>query len=152
MRFSLRVNGINYGVEVEPDTPLLWVLRDDLGLTGTKYGCGTGHCGTCTVLIGGQPHRACEVPISEISSGVVTIEGVSGPVAEGVIRAWREIDLAECGYCQSGQIITAIALLTEIPWPSDRQIDLAFDGNLCRCAAYLAIRRAVHHAANIIKR
>ncbi|WP_239025158.1 (2Fe-2S)-binding protein [Rhodoligotrophos defluvii] len=153
MRFSIRVNGTVHRVEAEPDTPLLWILRDVLGLTGTKYGCGTGDCGACTVLVGSRPRRSCQLRIARLGhASIVTIEGISGAVADGVLKAWREADLSECGYCQSGQIITAIALLTTNVQPSDREIDQAFDGSICRCTAYLGIRRAVHHAANIIKR
>ncbi len=152
MGISLKVNGRVHIVDAPPDTPLLWILRDELGLTGAKYGCGTGDCGSCMVLIAGQPHPSCQWRLSRVPrGGVVTIEGIEGPVAEAVRTAWRHIDLAECGYCQSGQIITAIALLSATPRPSDRQIDLAFNSTICRCACYLGIRRAVYYAADLIK-
>ncbi|WP_342642937.1 (2Fe-2S)-binding protein [Rhodoligotrophos ferricapiens] len=153
MRFTLHLNGTVHSLEVEPDTPLLWVLREELGLVGAKYGCGTGDCGACTVLVAGQPRRSCLLRIARLGNAeVITIEGLTGPVASGVLRAWREIDNAECGYCQSGQILTAVALLSRVSEPSDQQIDLAFDGNICRCTAYLGIRRAVHYASTIIER
>ena len=153
MRLSLRINGIAAEVETEADTPLLWILRDQLGLTGTKYGCGAGHCGSCMVLINGRAKRACLVSAAKAAkTSVVTIEGVRGPVADCVLAAWRQNDISECGYCMSGQIISAIALLSELPRPTDAQIDAQMDGNLCRCAAYSGIRRAIRQASDSIGR
>ena len=145
---SLRINGTTRNVDVDGDTPLLWVLRDDLGLTGTKFGCGAALCGACTVLVGDVPTRSCSLPVSAVGSGeITTIEGVSGPEAMAVQRAWIARDVPQCGYCQSGQIISAIALLKAIRKPTDHDIDLAMAGNLCRCATYVRIRAAIHDAA-----
>ncbi|HEX9556534.1 MAG TPA: (2Fe-2S)-binding protein [Reyranella sp.] len=145
---SLRINGTTRSVDVDGDTPLLWVLRDDLGLTGTKFGCGAALCGACTVLVGDVPTRSCSLPVSAVGSGeITTIEGVSGPEAMAVQRAWIARDVPQCGYCQSGQIISAIALLKAIRKPTDHDIDLAMAGNLCRCATYVRIRAAIHDAA-----
>ena len=147
----LQINGASRPVDVEGDVPLLWVLRDELGLTGTKYGCGVAQCGACTVLIGGHAARACVTPAAALAGrDVVTIEGVSGKVAQAVQGAWRRLDVAQCGYCQSGQIMSAVALLTEIPRPSDAQIDAAMSGNVCRCATYVRIRAAIHEAARTL--
>jgi isoquinoline 1-oxidoreductase alpha subunit len=143
-----RVNGTARTVDVEGDLPLLWLLREDLGLTGTKYGCGVAQCGACTVHVGGQAMRSCVLPATAVKDReVVTIEGVSGDVARAVQDAWRRLDVAQCGYCQSGQIMSAIALLTEIRRPSDADIDAAMSGNVCRCATYVRIRAAIHEAA-----
>jgi isoquinoline 1-oxidoreductase alpha subunit len=148
---TLRVNGTSRTVDVDADTPLLWVLRDDLRLTGTKFGCGVAQCGACTVHIGGQPARACVTPVGAVQGReVVTIEGVTGRVAQAVRDAWRRLDVVQCGYCQSGQIMSAIALLTEIPRPSDSDIDGAMTGNVCRCATYVRIRAALHLAARTL--
>jgi isoquinoline 1-oxidoreductase alpha subunit len=145
---TLRVNGKNRQVDVPGDTPLLWVLRDELQLTGTKYGCGVAQCGACTVHLGGRAVRACMTPVSAVAGReVTTIEGVSGKVAEAVQGAWQRLDVVQCGYCQSGQIMSAIALLAEKPKPTDADIDGALNGNLCRCATYVRIRAAVHEAA-----
>jgi isoquinoline 1-oxidoreductase alpha subunit len=150
---KLRVNGKPRDVDVHPGTPLLWVLRDELQLTGTKYGCGVAQCGACTVYLGGQPVRACVTPLSSVGDReVTTIEGVSGKVAEAVQGAWRRLDVVQCGYCQSGQIMTAIALLSEKPRPTDDDVDGALTGNICRCATYARIRAAVHEAAKDLGR
>ena len=150
--YTLKVNGTVYEVDVEPDTPLLWVLRDELKLTGTKFGCGMAQCGACTAHLDGQPIRSCVTPIEAIGEGeVTTIEGISGPEAEAVQAAWQELAVPQCGYCQSGQIMTAVALLGEIPSPSDADIDGALVGNICRCATYQRIRAAVHAAARTLE-
>jgi len=149
---TLLVNGERHQVDVEPDTPLLWVLRDELGLTGTKFGCGIAQCGACTVHVYGQPRRACATPVAAVEGAeITTIEGVSGPVAEAVQGAWVAIDVPQCGYCQSGQVMSAIALLTEIPKPGDTDIDHAMNGNVCRCATYVRIRQAIHNAATSLE-
>src|SRR5215468_1355084 len=145
---TLRVNGSRKDVDVSPDTPLLWVLRDELQLTGTKYGCGVAQCGACTVHVGGQAMRACVTPVSAVGDReVTTIEGVHGKVAEAVQGAWRRLDVVQCGYCQSGQVMSAIALLNERPRPTDDDVDGAMTGNICRCATYVRIRAAIHEAA-----
>ena len=145
---TLSVNGTSHTVDADPDTPLLWVLRDDLKLTGTKYGCGIAQCGACTVHIDGKPRRACVTPISEVANKrVTTIEGLSGAQAAAVRKAWVALDVPQCGYCQSGQVMTAVALLRAIPRPTDAQIDAAMAGNVCRCATYVRIRAAIHQAA-----
>ena len=144
----LRVNGQRREVDVSADTPLLWVLRDELQLTGTKYGCGIAQCGACTVHVGGEAVRSCVTSLSDVGDReVVTIEGLSGPVARAVQEAWRRLEVVQCGYCQSGQIMSAIALLSEKRRPTDGDIDEAMTGNLCRCAAYVRIRAAIHEAA-----
>ena len=149
---SITVNGAARTVEAEPDTPLLWVLRDDLKLTGTKYGCGIAQCGACTVHVDGKPRRSCVTPISEVAGKrVTTIEGLSGRRAAAVQKAWTQLDVPQCGYCQSGQVMTAVALLTEIPRPTDAQIDAAMAGNVCRCATYVRIRAAIHDAAKSVR-
>jgi isoquinoline 1-oxidoreductase alpha subunit len=148
VELTLRINGAPRRLEVDGDTPLLWALRDDLGLTGTKFGCGAAFCGACTVLMDGVPLRSCSLPVSAVGNReVTTIEGVAGPEAAAVQRAWIARDVPQCGYCQSGQIIGAIALLKSIRRPTDRDIDLAMSGNLCRCATYVRIREAIHAAA-----
>ena len=150
--FTLRINGITRSLEVDGDTPLLWVLRDDLGLSGTKFGCGAALCGACTVFVGNVPVRSCSLPVSALGTGeVTTIEGVSGPEAAAVQRAWIARDVPQCGYCQSGQIISAIALLKANRKPTDHDIDLAMAGNLCRCATYVRIRAAIHDAARALE-
>jgi isoquinoline 1-oxidoreductase alpha subunit len=152
MAITMTVNGVKQSVEVTPGTPLLWVLRDHLGLTGTKFGCGVAQCGACTVHVNGLPRRACVTPIEAVADGAVTtIEGVAGPEADAIRTAWQAIDVPQCGYCQSGQIMSAIALLQAKPAPSDDDIDLAMNGNLCRCATYMRIRRAIKTAAKEIK-
>ncbi len=148
---TLRVNGRSRTVDVDPDTPLLWVLRDDLRLTGTKFGCGVAQCGACTVHINGEAARACVTPVGAVQGReVVTIEGVSGTVGQAVQEAWRRLDVVQCGYCQSGQIMSAIALLSEIRRPSDADIVAAMTGNVCRCATYVRIRAAIHEAARTL--
>jgi isoquinoline 1-oxidoreductase alpha subunit len=148
MKFRLTVNGDQHRVDVDPSTPLLWVLRDELQLTGTKYGCGVAQCGACTVHVGGRPMRACVLPMSALKNReVTTIEGVRGPVAAAVQEAWETIQVPQCGYCQTGQIMTTIALLDKKPRPGDDDVDGALAGNVCRCATYSRIRRAVHEAA-----
>ncbi|MBP8232791.1 (2Fe-2S)-binding protein [Rhizorhabdus sp.] len=147
MSFSITVNGESRSVDVDDDTPLLWVLRDDLGLTGTKFGCGVAMCGACTVHMDGQPIRSCSMPISGVSGEIRTIEAVEGAEAKAVQAAWVAHDVPQCGYCQSGQVMSAVALLREKPQPTDEDIDLAMNGNLCRCATYVRIRAAIHAAA-----
>ncbi len=148
MSLTLRINGETRPVEAEAETPLLWVLRDELDLTGTKYGCGVAACGACTVLVDGVATRSCQTFVGDLEGvEVTTIEGVEGPVAEAVQQAWRDLDVVQCGYCQSGQILSAIALLSEQPNPRDEDIDGAMYGNACRCATYQRIRAAIHQAA-----
>lgn len=145
---SLTVNGKKQTVEVTPDTPLLWVLRDTLGLTGTKYGCGIAQCGSCTVLLDGDAIRSCVTTIADCEGkSVTTIEGLSADSTHAVQKAWIEDDVPQCGYCQSGQIMAAAALLAAHPQPTDKQIDDAMQGILCRCGTYPRIRRAIHKAA-----
>jgi isoquinoline 1-oxidoreductase alpha subunit len=147
---KLNVNGKVRDFEAPPDMPLLWVLRDLLGLTGTKYGCGMAQCGACTVHVDGEAVRSCALPASEVGARkVTTIEGLSADGLHPVQRAWIEADVVQCGYCQPGQIMAAAALLKEAPRPSDTQIDAALSGNLCRCGTYQRIRQAVHFAANM---
>jgi isoquinoline 1-oxidoreductase subunit alpha len=148
VRYRLTVNRKTREVEAEPDTPLLWVLRDGLKLTGTKYGCGVGVCGACTVLDGGKATRSCQVPIQlAVGRRITTIEGLSPDGGHPCQRAWLEEDVAQCGYCQPGMILEAAALLTEKPKPSDVDIDRVFSDHVCRCGSYPRIRRAVHRAA-----
>lgn len=149
--FELTVNGKKRVVSVYPDTPLLWVLRDTLGLTGTKYGCGMSLCGACTVHLNGKAIRSCVTPVaSVIGNEITTIEGLTDDVGSAVQQAWIEEDVPQCGYCQSGQIMAATALLAKLPKPSDADIDEAMSGNLCRCGTYQRIRRAIHRAANSV--
>jgi isoquinoline 1-oxidoreductase subunit alpha len=148
---DLTINGTTRTVDADPDMPLLWALRDILNLTGTKYGCGIAACGACTVHLDGQPVRSCQTPISDAAGKAVTmIEGVRGPVAEAVQNAWIKLDVPQCGYCQSGQIMSAIGLLSENRKPADADIDAAMSGNLCRCATYQRIRGAVKEAAKTL--
>jgi isoquinoline 1-oxidoreductase alpha subunit len=148
MPIMLNVNGRSRELDVDAETPLLWVLREDLGLTGTKYGCGIAQCGACTVHVDGEPMRSCSVPVSAVAGRkVTTIEGVSSRAAKAVQKAWVELDVVQCGYCQSGQIMSATALLEKKPRPTDTDIDHAMAGNLCRCATYHRIRAAIHAAA-----
>lgn len=145
---TLTVNGVSRTLQSEPDTPLLWVLRDELKLTGTKYGCGIAQCGACTVHVDGKTRRSCVTPVSEVAGrNVTTIEGLSGPLAVAVQQAWTALDVPQCGYCQSGQVMSAVALLTAIANPTDDEIDAAMTGNVCRCATYVRIRAAIHEAA-----
>lgn len=142
------VNGSTHQADGDPEMPLLWYLRDLAGLTGTKYGCGLGLCGTCTVLVDGQPARACLLPVGELEGrAITTIEGLSSDGLHPVQEAWRELNVAQCGYCQSGQIMQAVALLAKTPDPSDAEIDAAMSGNLCRCGTYPRIRAAIRQAA-----
>jgi isoquinoline 1-oxidoreductase subunit alpha len=146
--FSLNVNGQVQNVDVLPDTPLLWVLRDAIGLTGTKFGCGIAQCGACTVFMNGKPLRSCSIPVSAIGNrAITTIEGITGREAAAVQKAWIARDVPQCGYCQSGQVMSAVALLKQVKKPSDQDIDLAMNGNICRCATYVRIRAAIHGAA-----
>jgi isoquinoline 1-oxidoreductase alpha subunit len=146
---SLRVNGKRTTVDAPPDMPLLWVLRDLLDLKGTKFGCGAAQCGACTVHYNGSPIRSCVTPVSAAQGGeVTTIEGLSPDGSHPLQRAWQELDVPQCGYCQAGQLMSAAALLAKTPKPTDAQIDAAMNGNLCRCATYLRIRQAIHQAAD----
>lgn len=146
--FSLTVNGREHTVDVESDTPLLWVLRDTLGFTGTKYSCGIGMCGTCTVHLDGEASQSCVIPVSEVAGRhITTIEGLSANGDHPVQRAWIAENVSQCGYCQPGQIMKAAALLASNPNPTDADIDAAMSDNLCRCGTYQRIRRAIHHAA-----
>jgi isoquinoline 1-oxidoreductase alpha subunit len=145
---TLNVNGRDLKADVEPDTPLLWTLRDGLGLTGTKFGCGMAQCGACTVHLDGQPIRSCVTPVSAVGNKkVTTIEGLSADGTHPVQRAWEAEQVPQCGYCQSGQIMAAAALLAKTPKPSDADIDQAMAGNICRCGTYQRIRKAIHTAA-----
>lgn len=147
-RFTLKVNGKRQQVDVSPDTPLLWVLRDHLDLTGTKYGCGIGQCGACTVHVNGEAMRSCALPIAAAEgTQITTIEGLSKEGDHPVQLAWQEIDVPQCGYCQAGQIMSAAALIKNNPSPSDADIDAAMQGNICRCGTYPRIRQAIHSAA-----
>ncbi len=145
---TLRINGRSHPLDVEPDTPLLWALRDAAGLTGTKYGCGIGTCGACTVHLDGRPIRSCRMAVSDVGDrAVTTIEGLSPDVTHAVQKAWIAEEVPQCGYCQSGQIMSAAALLASNGSPSDSDIDRAMSGNICRCGTYDRIRRAIHRAA-----
>ena len=149
MSFKLTVNGHSTTVDVPADMPLLWVLRDVLNLRGTKYGCGIGQCGACTVHLNGKAVRSCLTPVSAAAKGpVTTIEGLSADGSHPLQVAWQEIDVAQCGYCQAGQIMSAAALLAAKPKPTDQDIDSAMNGNICRCGTYLRIREAIHKAAS----
>lgn len=148
---TLNINGEAHDLEVDGETPLLWVLRDTLGLTGTKYGCGIAQCGACVVLLDGSPVPSCQTPVSAAANAkVVTIEGLTGTVAQAVQRAWTEGDVPQCGYCQSGQIVAAVALLSENPKPTDAEIDTAMTTHLCRCATYQRIRAGIHAASRAL--
>ncbi len=145
---TLKVNGTEVSHDGDPSMPLLWFLRDVQGLTGTKFGCGIAQCGACTVHLNGEPRRSCVTPMSMLDGAdVVTIEGANGKVTDAVRAAWVALDVPQCGYCQSGQIMSAIGLLSLTPKPSDRDIDLAMTGNICRCCTYHRIRAAIHDAA-----
>ena len=146
---SLKINGAPHDLDVAADMPLLWAIRDVLNMTGTKFGCGIAQCGACTVHLDGQPIRSCQTAVSDAAGhDITTIEGVNGKVADAVKAAWRELDVVQCGYCQSGQIMSAIGLLSQTPKPSDDDIVSAMDGNVCRCATYVRIRSAIHDAAS----
>jgi aerobic-type carbon monoxide dehydrogenase small subunit (CoxS/CutS family) len=150
---SLKVNGKVYEVAVPADTPLLWVIRENLGLTGTKFGCGISLCGACTVHVSGEATRSCVIPVSAVvGKEITTIEGISADGSHPVQKAWVAEDVPQCGYCHSGQIMTAVALLAKKPKPSDADIDDAMSGNICRCGTYQRIRRAIHRAAEIMAR
>lgn len=150
MNVTFRVNGRDVSVDVQPNTPLLWVLRDELGIRGPKFGCGIAQCGACTVHLDGAPVRSCSTPIQSVEDAdVLTIEGLSEDGTHPLQRAWKELDVPQCGYCQAGQIMSAAALLREHARPTDAQIDQAMAGNLCRCGTYLRIRRAIHEAAGM---
>lgn len=149
-QYTLSINGAARTLDAAPETPLLWVLRDQLQLVGSKFGCGIGQCGACTVHLDGVPTRACITPISEVGRRqVTTIEGLSKNGDHPLQIAWQELDVPQCGYCQAGQIMTAAALLKKSPKPSDAEIDAALDGNLCRCGTYLRIRAGIHRAAEL---
>ncbi len=148
----LDINGKSVNVDAAPDTPLLWVLRDHLGMTGTKFGCGMALCGACTVHLDGAPVRSCRLPLSAVGNHkITTIEGLSGKVGAAVQAAWDHIDVPQCGYCQSGQVLAATALLSNNPKPSDADIDAAMSGNICRCGTYQRIRAAIHDAAKSLE-
>ena len=148
MSVTLRVNGVDQQVDASPDTPLLWVIRDHLNLTGTKFGCGLAQCGACTVHMEGQPIRSCVTPVSSVAGkDITTIEGLATPAAQAVQTAWNELEVPQCGYCQSGQVMAATALLEANKNPTDADIDAAMSGNVCRCATYSRIRHAIKDAA-----
>jgi isoquinoline 1-oxidoreductase alpha subunit len=149
-KFTLNDKAVS--LDVDPDMPLLWAVRDEIGLTGSKFGCGAAQCGACTMHVDGQPVRACSTPLSAIEGQkVTTIEGLGGKVAQAVQAAWVKHEVAQCGYCQSGQIMSAVALLTDNKKPNDAQIDEAMQGNICRCATYVRIRAAIHDAAKTVR-
>ena len=149
-RYSLNVNGRTLSVDVAADTPMLWVLRDTLGLVGTKYGCGIGECGACTIQLDGKPVRGCLTPVSAVGrQAITTIEGLDPAGKHPLQKAWVELDVPQCGYCQAGQLMTAAALLKRNPRPTDDDIDRAMDGNLCRCASYPRIREGIKRAAEL---
>src|SRR5678815_1240699 len=153
MPFTLNVNGKTTTVDVPGDMPLLWVLRDVMNLRGTKFGCGIGQCGACTVHVRGRAQRACQTPVSAAAgAAITTIEGLSPDGSHPLQQAWQELDVPQCGYCQAGQIMTAAALLSTTPKPTDADIDRAMNGNLCRCGSYLRIRQAIHKAASLPSR
>jgi isoquinoline 1-oxidoreductase alpha subunit len=150
--YSINVNGESRNVDVASDTPLLWVLRDSLGLVGTKYGCGIAQCGSCTVHVNGTAVRSCSLPVSAVgSSKITTIEGLSKDGSHPVQQAWQEVDVPQCGYCQAGQIMQASALLAKTPNPTDEQIETAMNGNICRCGTYHRIKEAVVLASSKMK-
>lgn len=146
-KYELKVNGRTYECETAADTPLLWVLRDELNLTGTKFGCGKAHCGACTIHLNGKPIRSCSLPVSAAKGNITTIEGLSTDASHPLQRAWVELDVPQCGYCQAGQLMSAAALLAKNPHPTDADIDAAMSGNLCRCGTYTRIRKAIKLAA-----
>jgi isoquinoline 1-oxidoreductase alpha subunit len=147
--YALTINGKSHAVDVPADMPLLWVIRDVVGLKGTKFGCGIGQCGACTVQLDGAPTRSCQTQVSTVGTKkVTTIEGLSRDGSHPLQRAWQELDVPQCGYCQAGQLMTAAALLTRIAKPTDQQIEQAMNGNVCRCGTYMRIKEAIHLAAN----
>jgi isoquinoline 1-oxidoreductase subunit alpha len=148
---TLNVNGESHQLDVSPEMPLLWAIRDKLNLTGTKFGCGHAMCGACVVHLDGEAARSCSIMVGEAAGKkITTIEGVSGPVAEAVTHAWQSLDVVQCGYCQSGQIMSAIVLLNENKNPTDEDINMGMEGNICRCGTYVRIRRAIHQAAKAL--
>ncbi len=152
MKFQVKVNGEERSVDVDDDTPLLWVLRDELKLKGTKFGCGVAQCGACTVYVDGEPTRSCVTTIDSLDGAeVTTIDALEGKAAEAIRAAWREYDVPQCGYCQSGQIMAASHLLANTAKPSDLDIDEAMEGNVCRCVTYHRIRMAIHRASEIME-
>ncbi|WP_325894465.1 (2Fe-2S)-binding protein [Grimontia sp. NTOU-MAR1] len=152
MSVSVNINGQDLELDVPADTPLLWAIRDNLNLTGTKFGCGVAQCGACTVHMGGQPIRSCVTPVSAVAGQkITTIEGIESKASKAVQAAWEEIQVPQCGYCQSGQIMAASALLASNPSPTDADIDAAMNGNICRCAAYVRIREAIKQAATELR-
>ena len=149
MSVTLKINGETRTLDADPESPLLWALRDELGMTGTKFGCGIAACGACTVHWDGTPIRSCQTFVGDVEGAeITTIEGIDGKAAKAIQSAWQELDVPQCGYCQSGQIMAATALLAETPKPTDEDIDAAMDGNVCRCATYARIRKAIHLAAD----
>jgi isoquinoline 1-oxidoreductase alpha subunit len=151
MSIKLTVNGESRELDVDPEMPLLWAIRDHLELTGTKFGCGMALCGACTVHVDGKPTRSCVTPVSAVAGrSVTTIEGLATPAGRAVQQAWIALDVPECGYCQSGQIMSAAGLLDSNPQPSDADVDAAMSGNICRCATYVRIRAAIHQAAGAL--
>ena len=149
---KLGVNGKEVSLDLDPETPLLWALRDELRLTGTKFGCGVAQCGACTVMLDGMPRRSCVTPIGSIAGAqVTTIEGMEGPEVQAVQAAWAALDVPQCGWCQSGQVMSATALLQVVAKPTDEDIDNAMNGNICRCATYVRIRQAIHDAAKTLE-
>ncbi|MCF8480779.1 MAG: (2Fe-2S)-binding protein [Rhodospirillum sp.] len=152
MAIKFVLNGQPVSVDLPGDTPLLWVLREGIGLTGTKFGCGVAACGACTIHLAGEPVRSCQTLLDDVAGqSVTTIEGVSGQAAQAVQAAWRELDVVQCGYCQSGQIMSAVGLLSTTPRPTDAEIDDKMGGNVCRCATYPRIRAAIHRAADMME-
>lgn len=152
MQLTLHINGKPETVDIEPETPLLWVLRDSIGLTGTKYGCGIARCGVCTIHVDGQPMKACQLPVSAaVGKQITTIEGLSPNSSHAVQKAWVEIGVPQCGYCQSGQIMAAAALLTRRKNPTDAEIEAAMADNLCRCGTYQRIRQAIRRASELLQ-
>ena len=152
MAHTLSVNGVEHTLDVDADTPILWAIRDQIGLTGTKFGCGVAACGACTVHLDGEPVRACQTTVEDAAGAqITTIEGLDSAPARAVQAAWRELDVVQCGWCQSGQIMQAVGLLSENAKPTDADIDDAMNGNACRCATYVRIRAAIHRAAAILE-
>jgi isoquinoline 1-oxidoreductase alpha subunit len=150
--FTLNINGSAQNVQADPDTPLLWIIRDKLDLTGTKFGCGAGLCGACTVHLDGNPIRSCQIAVSAVGArAITTVDGVKGKASDAVHAAWTDIDVVQCGYCQSGQIMSAVALLSQNQSPTNSDIDNAMTGNVCRCATYVRIRAAIHQAAAMMR-